>query len=105
VALRGGGLTMENVKQISPHYVFQYNGITFSYYKGEKGEGLPKHEHIVSHLTFVASGKTCIRKENIYREMIAGDHPLNLKKNEWHEIEILEDNTVFINVIGGSENA
>jgi hypothetical protein len=96
---------MENVKQIFPHYVFQYNGITFSYYKGDKGEGLPKHKHIVSHLTFVASGKTCICKENIYREMVAGDQPLNLKENEWHEIEILEDNTVFINVIGGSENA
>jgi hypothetical protein len=37
--------------------------------------------------------------------MVAGDLPLNLKENEWHEIEILEDNTVFINVIGGSENA
>jgi len=96
---------MENVKKIAPHYVFQYNGITFSYYKGDKGEGLPRHSHPVSHLTFVASGKTCIRKENIYREMIAGDQPLNLKEIEWHEIEILEDNTVFINVVGGNENA
>jgi hypothetical protein len=95
----------QNLKALPPHYVFQYNGVTFSYYKGDKGEGLPKHEHTVSHLTFVASGKTCIRKENIYREMIAGDNPLNLKENEWHEIEILEDNTVFINVIGGNENA
>jgi quercetin dioxygenase-like cupin family protein len=103
VALRGGGLIMENVKQLLPHYVFQYNGITFSYYKGDKGEGIPRHEHPVSHLTFVTSGKTCIRKENIYREMIAHDEPLNLKENEWHEIEILEDNTVFINVSGGQD--
>ena len=94
---------MENVKQISPHYVFQYNGITFSYYKGDKGEGLPRHEHLVSHLTFVASGKTCVRKENIYREMIAGDQPLNLKEIEWHEIEALEDNTVFVNIFSDSK--
>jgi len=95
----------QNLKGLPPLYRFEYNGVTFSYYKGDKGQGLPRHAHPVSHLTFVASGKTCIRKENIYREMIDGDQPLNLKENEWHEIEILEDNTVFINVIGGNENA
>jgi len=45
----------------------------------------------------VACGKVCIRKENIYKELSAGDPPLILRGNEWHEIEILEDNTVFIN--------
>jgi hypothetical protein len=94
-----------NMTPLKPHYVFKYNGVTFTYYKGNAGEGLPKHEHNFAHLTFVASGKTCIRKENVYREMLAGDEPLNLKENEWHEIEILEDNTVFINVSGGDENA
>lgn len=94
---------MIDLKQVLPHYMFQYNGVTFKYYKGNKGEGLPKHEHLAPHLTFVASGKICIRKENIYREMLAGDHPLNLKENEWHEIEILEENTVFINVSGGQD--
>ena len=45
----------------------------------------------------VASGKICIRKENVYKELSSGDEPVVLKENEWHEIEILEDNTIFIN--------
>jgi len=84
-------------------YTFVHKGSTFFYYSGNKGQGLPKHEHPFSHLTFTAAGKTCVRKENLYRELLSGDHPLNLKENEWHEIEILEDNTVFINVSGGQD--
>jgi hypothetical protein len=41
----------------------------------------------------------CIRKENVYKELVDGDQPVNLKENEWHEIEILEDNTMFFNVM------
>jgi quercetin dioxygenase-like cupin family protein len=93
------------MKIVDLNYVFKYNEVSFSYYKGNKNEGLPKHQHEFSHLTFVTSGKICIRKENVYREMFAGDKPLNLIENEWHEIEILEDNTVFINVSGGDKNA
>ena len=93
----------QNLEQITVGYKFVYGGITFFYYSGNKGQGLPKHAHTFSHLTFVASGKTCIRKENVYRELLPGDHPLNLKELEWHEIEILEDNTVFINVSGGQD--
>jgi quercetin dioxygenase-like cupin family protein len=93
----------QNLEKITLGYKFAYNGSVFFYYSGNKGQGLPKHEHVFSHLTFVASGKTCVRKENLYRELSPGDHPLNLKENEWHEIEILEDNTVFINISGGQD--
>jgi quercetin dioxygenase-like cupin family protein len=93
----------QNLKGLPPLYRFEYNGVTFAYYSGNKGQGLPKHQHNFSHLTFITSGKTCVRKEDIYRELSPGDHPLNLKENEWHEIEILEDNTVFINVSGGQD--
>ena len=30
--------------------------------------------------------------------------PVNLTENEWHEIEALEDNTVFINVFSDINN-
>jgi quercetin dioxygenase-like cupin family protein len=93
----------QNLKGLPPLYRFDYNGVTFAYYSGNKEQGLPKHQHQFSHLTFVAAGKTCVRKENLYRELLPGDPPLNLKENEWHEIEILEDNTVFINVSGGQD--
>jgi len=90
-----------------PVYSFQYGGIMFNYYSGNKGQGLPKHEHTFSHLTVVTAGKTCLRKENVYRELLPGEPPLSLKENEWHEIEILEDNTVFINInmVNGGQDA
>jgi quercetin dioxygenase-like cupin family protein len=79
------------------NYVFDYKGLHLTYYSGNSGEGLPKHEHGFSHFVMVARGKVCICKENTYKELSAGDLPVDLKENEWHEIEILEDNTVFIN--------
>jgi quercetin dioxygenase-like cupin family protein len=85
-----------NLKNCNLNYVFDYQGLKFTNYSGNKGEGLPKHEH-GEHFVMVACGKVCIRKENIYKELSAGDPPLILRGGEWHEIEILEDNTVFIN--------
>jgi hypothetical protein len=44
------------------------------------------------------SGSCIVRKDN--KEVIINKEskPLNLKQNEWHEIEALEDNTVFVNI-------
>ena len=63
-----------------------------------KGEGLIKHEHEYSHGTVCTAGSCIVRKEG--KELIITKHsePLNLVHGEWHEIEALEDNTVFINV-------
>lgn len=63
-----------------------------------KGEGLPKHEHAYSHLTICCAGSIVVRKEGIEHIMTKDSQPVNLKPNEWHEIEALEDGTVFINV-------
>ena len=92
-------MTNENLVQLMPLYTFPYKGLTITFYKGNTGEGLRKHQHEDSHLTVISSGKVCIRKENVYKELVDGDQPVNLKENEWHEIEILEDNTMFFNVI------
>jgi len=89
----------ENLIQLNSLYKFEYKGITITFYKGNVGEGLRKHQHEDSHLTIVSSGKICIRKENVYKELVEGDQPINLKENEWHEVEILEDNTTFFNVM------
>ena len=89
----------ENLIQLTPLYTFPYKESIITFYKGNAGEGLRKHEHNDSHLTVISSGKVCIRKENIYKELVVGDQPINLKENEWHEIEILEDNTIFFNVM------
>ena len=63
-----------------------------------KGEGLPRHEHSYSHLTICCAGSIVVRKEGVEHHMDKNSQPVNLKPNEWHEIEALEDGTVFINV-------
>ena len=88
----------EDLIQLPILYRFPYKEVYITFYKGNVGEGLRKHQHDQPHLTIISSGKISIRKENIYKEMVEGDQPINLKENEWHEIEILEDGTTFINM-------
>lgn len=83
---------------VMPKHNFNYDGVEVNIYHANKGEGLPKHEHIYAHASMCHSGSCIIRKEN--KEVIINKHskPINLKQNEWHEIEALEDNTVFVNI-------
>ena len=84
---------------ISPKYSFNYDGASINIYHANKGEGLPKHEHEFAHSTMCHSGSCIVRKKN--KEFIINkEHtPVNLKEKEWHEIEALEDNTVFVNIL------
>jgi len=75
-----------------------FNGVTLLVYHASKGEGLPQHEHSYPHLTFVHAGKLIVRKENKELVMTKDTQPVNLVANEWHELEALEDGTVFVNV-------
>jgi hypothetical protein len=83
---------------VMPKHTFNYDGVEVNIYHANKGEGLPKHEHIYAHASMCHSGSCIIRKEN--KEVIINKYskPVNLKQNEWHEIEALEDNTVFVNI-------
>jgi quercetin dioxygenase-like cupin family protein len=83
---------------VSPVHSFIYDGAVLNIYHADKGQGLPKHEHVYAHATVCHSGSCIVRKEG--RELVMTKHtqPVNLKANEWHEIEALEDNTVFVNV-------
>lgn len=83
---------------IAPKHSFTYDGAVLNIYHANKGEGLPKHDHSYSHATFCAAGSCVIRKENKEIIFTKETQPANLKAGEWHEIEALEDNTVFINV-------
>ena len=89
---------------IAPKYSFNYEGATINIFHANKGEGLPKHEHLYSHATMCHSGSCIVRKEN--KEFIINKErtPVNLKENEWHEIEALEDNTVFVNIFSSNKN-
>lgn len=86
------------VIQAQLRHNFTYDGVTINIYHANKGEGLPKHEHAYSHATFCAAGTCVIRKENKEVVFTKNTQPANLIANEWHEIEAVEDGTVFVNV-------
>ena len=89
---------------VGPTHSFTYDGARINVYYANKGEGLPKHDHIYAHASFCTSGSVIIRKENKELVMDKTTQPVNLKESEWHEIEALEDNTVFINVFADKYN-
>lgn len=83
---------------IAPRFVVEQDGTTLNVYHAGRGEGLPKHQHVYSHLTMCHAGKCIVRKEGRELVMTKDTQPVNLVADEWHEIEALEDGTVFVNV-------
>ena len=81
-----------------PTHQVTYDGANLNVYHANKGEGLARHEHSYAHLTVCHSGSCIIRKKNIEKIIDKHTQPINLKAAEWHEIEALEDGTVFVNV-------
>ena len=58
---------------------------------------IAKHSHSYSHATMCNAGSCWVRKEGKELVMTKDTQPVNLVANEWHEIEALEDGTVFVN--------
>lgn len=83
---------------IAPKHTFTYDGAQLNVYHANVGQGLLQHSHSYSHATMCNAGSCKISLEG--REYIINKNskPLNLPANEWHEIEALEDGTVFVNV-------
>jgi quercetin dioxygenase-like cupin family protein len=81
-----------------PQHSFTYDGSQVNVYHVNKGEGLPSHSHNYSHATICHNGSCVIRMQD--KEKVIDKHSgaFNLPENDWHEIEALEDNTVFVNV-------
>lgn len=86
------------MKNIGAKHYFSYEKTQNKVFHANKGEGLIRHEHDYSHATICHAGSIVIRKEG--KEVIANKDSgaFNLVANEWHEIEALEDNTVFVNI-------
>lgn len=89
---------------IQPKHSFAYDGARLNIYHANKGEGLPKHEHVFAHATFCTAGSVIVTKETKSLVVDKLTQPVNLVENEWHEIEALEDNTVFVNVFSDINN-
>jgi quercetin dioxygenase-like cupin family protein len=86
------------VTKILPTHQFTYDGATLNIFHANKGEGLPKHNHVYSHAFMCHSGSCDVRLEGRNYIVNKKSRPINLPDTEWHEIEALEDNTVFVNV-------
>ncbi len=90
------------IETLIPKHTFNYDGVTVNVYHANKGEGLPKHEHNYSHAMMCNAGSCIVRLESKELVMTKDTQPVNLSANKWHEIEALEDDTVFVNIF--SEN-
>ena len=86
------------IQVIAPTHQVTYDGANLNVYHANKGQGLARHEHAYAHLTVCHSGSCIIRKEGIEKIVDKNTQPINLKAAEWHEIEALEDGSVFVNV-------
>jgi len=86
------------IKTVAPRHLFTYEGAQLQVYHANTGHGLPKHSHGWSHATMCNAGSCKISLEGRSYIIDKNSQPLNLPANEWHEIEALEDNTVFVNV-------
>ncbi len=89
--------------RVEPTHSFIYDGAKLNVYHANKGEGLPKHTHSFAHATMCNNGSCSIRKEGKELIMTKETQPVNLVAGEWHEIEALEDGTVFVNVFSESK--
>ena len=90
---------MSTVKTVGARFIVTEGGTTISIHHANRGEGLPRHEHNFSHLTMCHAGSIAIRKEGKEVVRTKDSQPVNLVANEWHEIEAMEDGTVFVNVL------
>jgi quercetin dioxygenase-like cupin family protein len=86
------------MEKIAPAHMFSYDGAQLSIYHADKGGGLPKHEHTYSHATVCNAGSCLVSLEGRNYTINKNSQPLDLPANEWHEIEALEDDTVFVNI-------
>lgn len=86
------------VQDINPVHSVTYDGATINIYHANRGQGLSRHQHTFSHLTMCHSGSCMVRKQGKELVMTKTTQPVNLLADGWHEIEALEDNTVFVNI-------
>lgn len=83
---------------IQPFHRFDYVGATFNVYHANKGEGLPMHQHTWNHATVCHVGSCIVRIRGKEFTINCDSKPLDLPANVQHEIEALEDGTVFVNI-------
>jgi len=87
------------MKPIQQTRSFTYENTRLNIYHVNKNEGLPMHGHEYSHALMCNSGSCLVTLESGKSKVINKNSiPVNLLAGIQHEIEALEDNTVFVTV-------
>lgn len=88
-----------SVIRVNHLHDFLYDGVRMVIFHADKGQGLPMHGHDFHH-GFVCNSGSCLVTLEDGRSKIMNKYsqPINLLKDQKHEIEALENNTVFVNI-------
>ena len=89
---------MSKVKGINPVHSFGYDSTWLNVYHANSGEGLPKHNHVYTHCTVCYAGKLKVTKAKGEWILTKESKPVVLTAGEWHELEAIEDGTVWSNI-------
>jgi len=83
---------------LAPYHNFSYAETHYSVYHADKEEGLLEHTHFWNHATICHAGSCLVKVKN--KEIILNRYsqPIDLPANIPHEIEALENGTVFVNI-------
>jgi quercetin dioxygenase-like cupin family protein len=92
------------MKNIEPVHRVEYDAAVINIYHAAKGQGISRHQHAHSHLTMCHAGSVLLRKEGRELTITKDSQPVNLVGDEWHEIEAMENDTVFVNIFSEGKN-
>jgi quercetin dioxygenase-like cupin family protein len=89
---------------VNAKHSFSYDGARLNIYHVDKGEGLPMHGHAYSHAIMCNAGSCLITLDNGKSiVMTKNTIPVNLPAGIQHEIEALENDTVFVNIFADNK--
>ena len=91
------------IRMIGSRHTFSVGATTLKVFHAAQGDGLPRHTHPYPHATICHAGAIKVSKENKSLTMNKDTQPVDLPANEWHEIEALEDGTVFVNIFAEAQ--
>jgi quercetin dioxygenase-like cupin family protein len=86
------------IREIGPYHSYKIGDANIHVYYPKVGDGLNRHDHLYAHVTACYAGSIVVRKEGKELVMTKETMPVFFKANEWHEIECLEEGTIFTNV-------
>ena len=84
---------------VAPRQEFVYLGTRITVYGANKGEGLPEHSHPFDHAASCQVGSCVIRVNKTEFVLTPNSRPVVLPALIPHEIEALENGTVFTNIL------